>query len=81
MALSFSKKTISTIKRNKHHDDFYCLNCLHSFATEKKHESHKKVYENKDYCNFIIPSKDTKIFEFNQCQKFKNALFTIYADH
>ena len=21
---------------SKHHRDFYCLNCLHSFATEKK---------------------------------------------
>ena len=27
----------------KHSSDFYCLNCLHSFATENKHESHKRV--------------------------------------
>ena len=26
---------------------FYCLNCLHSFATEKNLESHKEVSENK----------------------------------
>ena len=26
---------------SEHHGDFYCLNCLHSFATEKKLESHK----------------------------------------
>ena len=24
------------------HGDFYCLNCLHSFATEKKFKSYKK---------------------------------------
>ena len=24
----------------KHPSDFYCLNCLHSFATENKRESH-----------------------------------------
>ena len=29
----------------KHHGDFYCLDCLHYFATEKKHESHKKECE------------------------------------
>ena len=26
---------------SKHHGGFYCLNCLHSFATENKRESHK----------------------------------------
>ena len=33
---------------SKQHSDFYCLNYLHSFATENKCESHKKVCENKD---------------------------------
>ena len=33
----------------KHHGGFYCLNCLHSFATEKKLESQKEVCENKDF--------------------------------
>ena len=32
---------------SKHQKDFYCLDCLHSFAKEKKLESHKKVCENK----------------------------------
>ena len=36
---------------SKHHGDFYYLNCLHSFATENKRESHKKACENKDFCN------------------------------
>ena len=51
----------------KHRGDFYCLNCLHSFATENKHKSHKIVCENKDFCNVVMPSEDTKILEFNQC--------------
>ena len=34
---------------SKHHGDFYCLNCLHSFATKNKRESHKKVRKNKDF--------------------------------
>ena len=43
----------------KHHGDFYCLNCLHSFATEKKKilESHKKVCKNKDFGNVIMSLK------------------------
>ena len=30
---------------SKHHGNSYCLNCLHSFATERKLESHKKYVE------------------------------------
>ena len=32
---------------------------------KKKLESHKEVCENKDFCNVIMPSGDTKILEFN----------------
>ena len=38
-------KKISTLLRgitSKSDSDFYCLNCLHSFKTEKKLTSHKK---------------------------------------
>ena len=58
-----SKKSISIIEKNNvyNHGDFYCLNCLHSFATENKRESHKKVCENKYFHNDIMPSEDTKI--------------------
>ena len=84
MALSSSKETISIIKireiLSKHHGDFYCLNCIHSFVKENKRESHKKVCENKYFCNVIIPSEGTKILEFNQHQKSDKALFIIYED-
>ena len=33
---------------------------------KQKLESHKKVCENKDVCNVIMPSQDTKRLEFNQ---------------
>ena len=68
---------------SKHHGNFYCLNCLHSFATENKLESHKKVCENKDFENkdfLITPSEDTKILKFNHYQKSDKAPFIIYAD-
>ena len=65
---------------SKHYDDFCCLNCLYSFRTKNKFESHKKVCENKDFCNVIMPFEDTEILEFNQYQKSDKALFTISAD-
>ena len=42
------KKLTSLLRgiTSKHHDDFYCLNYLNSFATENKRESYKKVCEN-----------------------------------
>ena len=39
-------KKLSALLRkitSRHHSDFYCLNCLHSVATENKHGFHKKT--------------------------------------
>ena len=76
-------KKLSTLLRgitSKHHGGFYCLNRFHSFATENKLQSHKRVCKNKDFGNIIMTSEDTKILEFNQSQKFDKAPFIIYAD-
>ena len=51
---------------DKHHGDFYCLNWFHSFATENKLQSHKRLCENEDFCSIIMPSENTKILEFHQ---------------
>ena len=50
------------------------------FCNRKKPESHKKVCENKDFCNVIIASKNTEILELNQYQKSDKAPFIICAD-
>ena len=63
----------------KHNDNFYCLNCFHSFVAESKLQSFKQVCENKDFCNILMLSEDTKVLEFNQYQKSDKAIF-IYAD-
>ena len=34
---------------SNHKEDFYCLNCFHSYRTKNKLESHKKIYENRKY--------------------------------
>ena len=77
MALSCKEKVISIIKRNniKNNGDFYCLSCLHSFRTKSKLDSHKKVCENKDFCNVVMLSEDSKILEFNKYQKSDKAPF------
>ena len=65
MALSCSKKLSAFLKgiTSKHHGEFYCLNCFHSFRTEYKLESHNKVCENKDFCNMIMLSEYIKIIK------------------
>ena len=76
-------KILSAVLRaimSKHHGGFYCLKCLYSSATESKRESQKKVCENKDCCDVVILSEDTKILEFNQYQKSDKAPFIIYVD-
>ena len=48
-----------------------------AFILLQKLESHKKVCENKDLCNVIRLSEDTKILEINQFQKYNEAPFII----
>ena len=62
----------------KHDGDFYCLNCLYSFRTKNKLESHKTECENKYLCGAIISYEDTKILELNQFQKSDETLSIIY---
>ena len=75
MALSCRKKLSALIRgiTSKHHGDFYCLNCFHFFATKNKSESHKIVCQNKDFCNVVMTSEDTKLLEFNQCHNSDKA--------
>ena len=42
--------------------------------------SHKKVCENKDFFNIVMPSEGTKKLGFNQYQKSDKSPFIIYAD-
>ena len=63
--------------------EFYCLNCLHFFATENKCESDKKSCENKDFklrIKVSMLSEDTEILAFNQYQNCHKAVFIIYTD-
>ena len=59
--------------------DFYCLNCFCSYRTKNKLELHKKVCENRDYCQVEMPNKDNNTIAFNQ-KDYGKAPFVIYAD-
>ena len=65
---------------SNHKEDFYCLNCFHSYKTENKLESHKKIYENHNYCHVGMPAKDNNIIKYNHGEKSMKVLFIIYTD-
>ena len=76
-------KKLSALLRgiaSMHDGSFYGVNCFHSLRTKSKLELHKKVCENKDFCNIVMPFESTKILEFNQYKKPDKAQFIIYAD-
>ena len=68
-----------TITSN-HKEDFYCLNCFHSYRTENKLEAHKKICENHDYCYVEMPTKNNNIIKYNHGEKSMKLPFVIYAD-
>ena len=51
---------------SKNNSGCYCLNYFHWFKTKKKLESHKKVYQNKDFCGAVMCCENTKILHINQ---------------
>ena len=65
---------------SNHKEDFYCLNCFHSYRTKNKLEEHKKICENHDYCHVEIPNKDINKIKYNQGEKSIKLPFIVYAD-
>ena len=76
-------KNLSRLLRgitSNHKEDFYCLNCFHSYRTENKLEAHKKICENHDYCHVEMPTKKNNIIKYNHGEKSMKLPFVIYAD-
>ena len=63
-----------------HKKDFYCLICFRLYRTKNKLEAHKKIFENHDYCNLDMPTKDNNIINYNQGEKSIILQFVVYAD-
>ena len=51
-----------------------------SYRKKNKLESYKKVCQNEEFCNAMMPSEDTKILQFDQFKKSDKASVTTYAD-
>ena len=65
---------------SNHKEDFYCLNCFHSYRTKYKLEAHKKICENRDYCRVEMPTKDNNTIKYNHGEKSIKLPFVVYAD-
>ena len=65
---------------SSHKEDFYCLNCFHSYRTKNKLDAHKKMCENHEYYHKEMPTKDNNIIKYNQGGKSLKLLFIIYVD-
>ena len=65
---------------SNHKEDFYCLNCFHSYRTKNNLDAHKKVCEIHEYCHIEMPNKDNNKIRYNQGEKSIKLPFIIYAD-
>ena len=65
---------------SNHKEDFYWLNCFHSYRTKNKLEVHKKICENSDYCRVEMPTKDNNTIKYNHGEKSVKLPFVVYAD-
>ena len=50
-------------------DDFYCLNCFHSFRTKNILKSHKEVCLNKDFSCIRLLYEENLLLKFAQYYK------------
>ena len=76
-------KSLSALFReitSNHDGDFYCLNCFHSYSTEKKVKKHKRACNDHDYCYVEMPNEYNKIVKYNHGEKSIKVPAIIYAD-
>ena len=65
---------------SKHNGEFYCLNCFHSYTTEKKLKKHERICKYQDFWRVKMPREDNKILKYNPGEKSLKVPFIIYAD-
>ena len=65
---------------SNHKGPFYCLNCFHSYRTEKKIKKHERVCNDHDYCFVQMPNDDNKILKYNYGEKSLKVPAFIYAN-
>ena len=65
---------------SNHPGDFYCLNCLDSYSTEKKLKKHESVCNDNDYCYVEMHNECNKILKYSHGEMSLKAPAIIYAD-
>ena len=76
-------KSLSRLLRgitSNRNGDFYCLNCFHSYTTEKKLEKHNRICKDHDICHVKMPDENSKILKYNPGEKSLKVPYIIYAD-
>ena len=64
---------------SSNNEDFYCLNCFHSYRAHNKLKKHERVCNNHDYCHVEMPKEHEKI-KYLPGEKSLKVPFIIYAD-
>ena len=64
---------------SNHHEDFYCLNCFHSYSTLNKLKRHERICNNHDYCRIEMP-KENEQTKYLLGEKSLKAPFIVYAN-
>ena len=68
------------LKRIIHDEDFYCLNCLHSFRKKSKLRKHKTICKKHNYCYTEKPKEYNNILKNKHGEKFMKVPFIINAN-
>ena len=76
-------KIISGLLRgitSTHNGDFYCLNCFHSYRTQKKLKEHEQLCGKHNFCNLKLPDEEHKYISSTSGQNILKNPFIIYVD-
>ena len=65
---------------SNHNGNFYCLNCCHSYSTQRRLQIHEEVCNNHDYCHVELPKEYNKILKYSHEEKSLKAPFIIEFD-
>ena len=65
---------------SSNNEDFYCLNCFHSYRTLNKLKKHGRVCNNYDYYHVDMPEAGKSILKYSSEDKSLKVPFIIYAD-
>ena len=67
-------------KTSDHNGYFYCLNCFHSYTTEKKLRKHERICNDHDFYKLKMPDEDNKILKYIPGEESLKVSFIINAD-